>query len=91
MKSTRSSCLPLLFRFRLLPLALAALLTLGLAGCVGFMGQRQRHHEASSVVQFLYPDKNQPFVQPRIPTLRLPLRVGLAFVPSGTAGGRTGH
>lgn len=35
-------------------------------------------------MQFLYPDKNEPFVEPGIPTLRLPLRVGIAFVPSAT-------
>src|SRR5688572_22789285 len=64
---------------------LAAALALGLTGCVGFWGQR-RHHEASSVVQFLYPDQAMPFVQPEIPTLRLPLRVGVAFVPAGTRG-----
>jgi len=72
---------------RLLPPALLALLSLGLAGCVGLMGNR-RHHEASSVVQFLYPDKNMPFIQPEIPTLRLPLRVGVAFIPAGMPDGR---
>ncbi len=66
-------------------LLLAALLVLSLSGCAGFWGQR-RHHEASSVVQFLYPDKDLPFVQPEIPTLRLPLRVGVAFVPGGSRG-----
>lgn len=71
---------------RLLFATLAATLALGLTGCVGFWGQR-RHHEASSVVQFLYPDQ-MPFVQPQIPTLRLPLRVGVAFVPAGLPGGR---
>lgn len=72
---------------RLLPPALAALLAFGLTGCVGMWGQR-RHHEASSVVQFLYPDMDLPFIQPQIPTLRLPLRVGVAFVPTGLPGGR---
>jgi rhombotail lipoprotein len=70
---------------RILAPALAVALALTLSGCVGLWGQR-RHHEASSVVQFLYPDKDMPFVQPEIPTLRLPLRVGVAFVPSGTRG-----
>lgn len=69
---------------RLFCAGLAAALLLSLSGCAGFWGQR-RHHEASSVVQFLYPDK-LPFVQPEIPTLRLPLRVGVAFVPSGSRG-----
>ncbi len=61
--------------------------TLTLAGCAGFWGNNHDRHESSSVVQFLYPDKNLPFIQPKIPTLRLPLRVGVAFIPTGTAGG----
>jgi rhombotail lipoprotein len=55
------------------------LLILVLTGCVSF--RNSHHHQASSVVHFLYPDKDQPFVEPGIPTLRLPLRVGVAFVP----------
>lgn len=70
---------------RLLLSALALLLTFGLTGCVGLWGDRRRH-EATSVVQFLYPGKDLPFVQPQIPTLRLPLRVGVAFIPNGQPG-----
>ncbi len=58
-------------------LSLALLLS---SGCFSQMGN-SRQHQSSSVVQFLYPDQAQPFVQPSIPTLRLPLRVGIAFVP----------
>jgi rhombotail lipoprotein len=72
---------------RLCVAALATVSALSLIGCVGMWGQR-RHHEASSVVQFLYPDTAMPFVQPQIPTLRLPLRVGVAFVPTGVPGAR---
>jgi rhombotail lipoprotein len=36
-------------------------------------------------VQFLYPNEDKPFVAPAIPTLRLPLRVGIAFVPPAAA------
>ncbi len=72
----------------LLP-ALAAVLAFALTGCVGLWGHR-RHHEASSVVQFLYPGKDLPFIQPQIPTLRLPLRVGVAFIPAGAPSGRGG-
>jgi rhombotail lipoprotein len=50
-----------------------------LTGCVSFWSTSR--HQSSSVVQFLFPGNNQPIVQPAIPTLRLPLRVGLAFVP----------
>lgn len=64
------------------PAVLALLLCFTLTGCVGFWGGH-RHHESSSIVQFLYPDRTQPFIQPQIPTLRLPLRVGIAFIPSG--------
>lgn len=67
--------------------AAAVLLCFTLTGCVGMWGNR-RHHDASSVVQFLYPTKEQPFIEPRIPTLRLPLRVGIAFIPPGTAEGQ---
>lgn len=67
-------------------LPLAGLLALALTGCMSIYNRR--HHEASSVVQFLYPDKNQPFIQPQIPTLRLPLRVGVAFIPAGLPDGR---
>ncbi|MBE7539215.1 MAG: rhombotarget lipoprotein [Opitutaceae bacterium] len=77
---------------RLLLATLTLALTFGLSACVGIWGNHR--HEASSVVQFLYPGKNMPFIQPQIPTLRLPLRVGVAFVPTGTAGipafGRSG-
>jgi rhombotail lipoprotein len=62
---------------------LLALVMLPLTGCVGIWGNHDRH-EASSVVQFLYPDKNQPLIQRQIPTLRLPLRVGVAFIPPGS-------
>ena len=77
------------FRRRLLLLPAALTLAL-LTGCVGFFGERS-HHEASSIVQFLYPNKETPFVQPSIPTLRLPLRVGVAFVPTGFGNGRGGY
>ena len=66
-------------------LLLAAGCTLVLAGCASLW--RSSRHQSSSVVQFLYPGKDQPFVQPSIPTLRLPLRVGVAFVPSTHAQG----
>lgn len=58
------------------------LLTLGLlvSGCAFWPGRSA--HRASSVVAFLYPDEQQPLVTPSTPELALPLRVGLAFVPS---------
>lgn len=43
-------------------------------------------HNSASVVDFLYPDSKNPVVTPEIPVLRLPLRVGIAFVPGGAYG-----
>jgi rhombotail lipoprotein len=60
-------------------IVLLFLLLLLLSGCAF---PTHAKHRSSSVVQFLYPDGEQPFVKPQIPTLRLPLRVGVAFVPA---------
>lgn len=68
---------------RLLLTCLLISLCTAFTGCVGLWGNRE-HHEASSVVQFLYPNKDLPFIEPSIPTLRLPLRVGVAFLPAST-------
>jgi rhombotail lipoprotein len=37
---------------------------------------------SSSLVEFLYPNKSNPPLQDAVPQLRLPLRVGLAFLPA---------
>jgi rhombotail lipoprotein len=59
------------------------------SGCAALFGLSSRKTErSSSVVAFLYPGKNNPLPPTTIPVLRLPLRVGVAFVPSG--GERTG-
>jgi rhombotail lipoprotein len=50
-----------------------------LTGCAIF-GQTS-HREASSLVQYLYPKGMAHADQPTIPTLSLPLRVGVAWVP----------
>lgn len=72
---------------RAVVLLAAAASCLAFSGCASFW-RDSRVHEASSVVQFLYPDQNLPFIEPQIPTLRLPLKVGVAFVPSGIRSGR---
>ena len=54
--------------------ALLVLLVFALTGCS--IPRPSQHHQSSSVLQFLYPDENQPYVAPQTPTLRLPLRVG---------------
>jgi len=43
---------------------------------------RSETHNTSSLVDFLYPDHRAPPPQNAIPELRVPLRVGLAFLPS---------
>lgn len=60
-----------------------ALVLFGLAGCSTMDGVERKRRATSSVVDYLYPDK-QVAVAPSIPHLSLPLRVGMAFVPDGT-------
>lgn len=62
--------------------ALCALLLVG--GCSTF-SQRERRN-STSVVDFLYPDKEQVAETAGVPVLSLPLRVGIAFVPPGGYG-----
>jgi rhombotail lipoprotein len=52
---------------------------MAMAGCASFREGSQAHHK-SSVVEYLYP-KKEIVVEPTIPRLSLPLRVGVAFVP----------
>lgn len=59
----------------------------GLSGCTSFwqLGESQRMREgvSSSLVDYLYPKGEAPPEAPvSIPHLNLPLRVGIAFVPS---------
>ncbi len=61
---------------------IAVCLVLMVEGCET---SRTRHNTAS-VVDFLYPDTKNPVVTPGIPVLTLPLRVGIAFVPSSGYG-----
>jgi rhombotail lipoprotein len=51
------------------------------AGCFFHPRKTQR---SSSVVAFLYPRQANPVPPTSIPVLRVPLRVGIAFVPTGT-------
>lgn len=57
---------------------LGAALLLG--GCLSTRGPRKTER-SSSVVSYLYPDQANPLPPTSIPVLRLPLRVGIAFVP----------
>ena len=54
------------------------------------MGLVRSSRYASSVVEFLYPSKENVMEQPSVPTLVLPLKVGIAFVPE-TKTGRGGN
>ena len=64
---------------------LAGLAVVALAGCAGF---NVRNRQAASVVEYLYP-ASQPVQAPaEVTRLRLPLRVGIAFVPAGRYGVR---
>ncbi len=76
--------LPLVRSWSFLGLGLASLALLVTAGCHGFRDQRTQR--SSSVVAFLYPKETNPLPRMELPVLRLPLRVGVAFVPSGGGG-----
>ncbi len=52
-------------------------------------GCQSQAHNSSSLVSFLYPDGKTPPPQNTIPELRVPLRVGLAFLPSQPSYGAT--
>ena len=62
-------------------LAAAAAIALLAVGCAEFSHQRPRHR-ANSLYKFLYPNGAEHVDKPTIPTLSLPLRVGVAFVPT---------
>lgn len=66
------------------------LVALGIGGCAALVGQGPRKSErSSSVVDFLYPRQSEPLITPGVPVLRLPLRVGVAFVPANSARGHS--
>lgn len=58
------------------------LLTL-ISGCAG-----QQTRTKSSVVDYLYPKESNTAVQPSIPTLNIPIKVGIAFVPEQSSRSR---
>lgn len=51
----------------------------------------RKSERSSSVVDFLYPQQSEPLITPGIPVLRLPLRVGVAFVPSASTRGNSSY
>jgi len=54
-----------------------------MSGCAG-----QQTRVKSSVVDYLYPKESNAIVQPSIPVLNLPIKVGIAFVPEQPAESR---
>jgi rhombotail lipoprotein len=63
--------------FDLLKLNVLLLTTLFLTGCVS-----QQVNTKSSVMEYLYPKSSDTYETPSMPHLKLPLRVGIAFVPN---------
>src|SRR5579862_2425465 len=60
-----------------------AVLCVALGGCETFYpGHGTTHQSSSSLVSFLYPGGAEPPRENSIPQLHVPLRVGLAFLPS---------
>jgi rhombotail lipoprotein len=66
--------------------AVLGLVVLAAAGCT-VMNHSTQTRSSSSLVNFLYPDGSAPPAQNAVPELRVPLRVGLAFLPTQTASG----
>lgn len=66
----------------LISIAVLALITV-LSGCSG-----QQSRTRSSVVDYLYPKQSDTVVQPSVPTLNIPIKVGIAFVPEQSARSR---
>ncbi len=62
---------------RSVPFFCALIALFVLSGCA----TQAMRHNSSSVVHYLYPDKDKPLETATIPRLSLPLRVGVAFVP----------
>jgi rhombotail lipoprotein len=71
----------------LVGLAASAVLVAGCAN-IGYLPDTFVHsHNSSSLVDFLYPDGRVPAAAAERPQLTIPLRVGLAFLPSANAQG----
>lgn len=76
-------------------LALTGVAALMLCGCtaldalMGTPNGARQSHNSSSLVEFLYPNGSAPPAENQIPELKVPLRVGLAFLPSDGGSGPT--
>lgn len=77
---------------RTLALTAAVLMLSGCTALNAMMGGQQgprQSHNSSSLVEFLYPNGRTPPAENQIPELRVPLRVGLAFLPTPDGVGPT--
>lgn len=74
--------LPPRFQYPVGRLVMVTLLLVVGAGCSYMFDGPRKTDRSSSVVNFLYPKESNPLPPTTIPVLRLPLRVGIAFVPS---------
>jgi len=71
--------LPVLKKYFVRIISLAAISLI--AGCA-LLGVADNHRQASSIMAYLYPKHADSHIDaPTVPTLSLPLRVGVAFVP----------
>jgi len=62
-------------------MVLLTILIVFISGCAGLV-EGKKSRQASSVVDFLYPNKSDVVEKATIPQLTLPMNVGIAFVPS---------
>ncbi|MEN8251623.1 MAG: rhombotarget lipoprotein [Bacteroidota bacterium] len=65
-------------------LSLLLIFVVSILGCAG-----QQTRTKSSVVDYLYPSGSDVAIKPSVPTLELPLKVGIAFVPETEAANRS--
>lgn len=68
---------------KLAPAGILTLIALLLGGCAGF---HHRTENKTSLVEFLYPERNGYVETVAIPELRLPMRVGVAYTPATFTG-----
>jgi rhombotail lipoprotein len=75
---------------RIHTLSVIAVLCAALTGCADLglcvPSCHSESHNSSSLVEFLYPRGSQPPQRDQVPELRVPLRIGLAFLPPSTSG-----
>lgn len=72
-------------KFKVIACGIASFAMLSLSGCSAFFNGNttEKNAVSSSLVEYLYPDeKSRQAQQPSLPVLRLPITVGIAFLPS---------